>query len=186
MHAAPLKRVGRLTLLLVVCLPMDTHPVSRPSLLHDLRRIAHRTGTRVTPRLSISPDHRAGAAGRTTLGPTSPEVLAVAKRVNHALADGAGAEALHASALLDLVWGNSAESAGRVIATLETVQQLAEPSATLLADLSAAYLVRAQRAGTPRDLFASVEAAAAALELEPRNAAARFNLALALHRIGLH
>ncbi|HEU0012657.1 MAG TPA: CHAT domain-containing protein [Longimicrobium sp.] len=55
----------------------------------------------------------------------------------------------------------------------------------MLADLAAAYIVQAQRGGTPRDLIAAIEAAGEALEREPRNPAARYNLALALERFGL-
>lgn len=45
--------------------------------------------------------------------------------------------------------------------------------------------MRAERNQTPRDLLEAMEAADWAVELEPGNAAARFNLALALDRLGL-
>ncbi|HEV2148208.1 MAG TPA: CHAT domain-containing protein [Longimicrobiaceae bacterium] len=61
----------------------------------------------------------------------------------------------------------------------------ADRPGAVLADLAAAYLVRAERARTPRDLLAAIEAAEEALEREPRNPAALFNRALALQRFGL-
>jgi hypothetical protein len=51
-------------------------------------------------------------------------------------------------------------------------------------DLAAALLVRAERHQTPRDLVEAIEVADLALELKPRNEAARFNLALGLERLG--
>jgi CHAT domain-containing protein/tetratricopeptide (TPR) repeat protein len=68
---------------------------------------------------------------------------------------------------------------------LRTVARLTERPAPALADLAAAHILRAERAGTPGDLFAALEAAEEAVEASPRNRAALFNRALALHRIGL-
>ncbi len=55
----------------------------------------------------------------------------------------------------------------------------------MLVDLSAALLVRAERDQTPRDLLEAIETADRAVRLEPRDPAARFNLALGLDLLGL-
>jgi hypothetical protein len=185
MHSPPLRRVALLALVLLVLIPFVSRSAYRPSLLRDLAEVAERTGTRVAPQLSVSPDDRRGLGGRTTAGPADPGVQAVARRLVEARRDGSSEEALYASALHDLIWGRTVEQAARAVADLETVLRLGGPSAGVLADLAAAHLVRAERAGAPRDLFEAVDAAAWALELEPTHAAARFNLALALHRLML-
>jgi CHAT domain-containing protein len=95
-------------------------------------------------------------------------------------------DAMHASALVDLLWADSAGiSLDRSITTLRLVSRLVDRPARAYTDLSAAYLVRAERRQDPRDLFEAAEAAARAVELEPRNAAAAFDLALALERSGI-
>jgi len=68
---------------------------------------------------------------------------------------------------------------------LRTASRLAERRAGVYTDLAAVLLVRAERHQTPRDLVEAIEVADLALELEPRNEAARFNLALGLERLGL-
>lgn len=93
---------------------------------------------------------------------------------------------MHASALVDLLYAaDGGKSLQRSISLLQTAARLTDRPAPVLADLAAVYLVRAARGGTPRDLAAAIEAAAEALEREPENRAARYNLALALHRWGL-
>ena len=95
-------------------------------------------------------------------------------------------EALHLSALADLA---SEPGLGkplqRAISSLQTTATLSSHPAPVLADLAGAYLVRAERARSPRDLLSAVEAAEEALEREPGNRVARFNRALALDRFGL-
>lgn len=96
------------------------------------------------------------------------------------------ADSLHADALVDLVWADSAGiSLSRSISSLQSASRLADRPAGVLVDLSAAYLVRAERAQSARDLLEAMETARQALLLEPRNPGARYNLALALDRYGL-
>ena len=93
---------------------------------------------------------------------------------------------MHAAALIDLLYGSDAgKSLQRAISSVQTAARLADRPAPMLADLAAAYLVRAERDNTPRDLLAAIEAAEEALEWEPRNRVALYNLALALQRFGL-
>jgi CHAT domain-containing protein/tetratricopeptide (TPR) repeat protein len=95
-------------------------------------------------------------------------------------------DAIHVIALVDLLSGTeNGKSLQRAISSLHEAVQLTHRPAPMLADLSAAYLLRAERAHTSRDLLAAIEAATRALEREPRNRAALFNLALALQRLGL-
>ncbi|HVT61741.1 MAG TPA: CHAT domain-containing protein [Thermoanaerobaculia bacterium] len=70
------------------------------------------------------------------------------------------------------------------IAQFEKAVLQEPPDATLLSDLAAAYLARAAT-GQPHDLVHALVAADRALEKCPDLAAARFNLALALDRLGL-
>lgn len=93
---------------------------------------------------------------------------------------------MQAAALSDLLYGpGDGKSLQQAISSLQTAARLAERPAPVLADLAAAYIVRAERAQTPRDLLAAIETAHAALEREPGNRAARYNLALAIERLEL-
>ena len=93
---------------------------------------------------------------------------------------------VHAAALVDLL---STRRLGipleRSISYLRTAAALSDRPAAALADLSAALLVRAEWAQDARSLLEALETAERALEREPENAAARFNRALALDRLGL-
>ncbi len=71
------------------------------------------------------------------------------------------------------------------ISSLEMVTRMEPRPVQALADLSAAYIVRAAARQTPRDLFFAVDAAERSLRLDPRHAAALFNVALALERLAL-
>ncbi|MBV9110208.1 MAG: CHAT domain-containing protein [Gemmatimonadetes bacterium] len=68
---------------------------------------------------------------------------------------------------------------------MRTAAALSRRPAPILADLAAAYLLRAEREHSPRDLLAAAEVAGQALEHDPRDPTARYNLALALQRFGL-
>jgi CHAT domain-containing protein len=95
-------------------------------------------------------------------------------------------DALHASALFDLLWADDeGTSLRRSIQYLQTAARLDPRPAPILADLSAAHLVRAERANSPRDLLEAVETAERALQKDPPNRAALFNRALGLERFGL-
>lgn len=162
-------------------------------LLDELSREVGSTPT-LAPRLSIE-------SGRLRLGrrwtPAAPGAnsflpvgSATAERISRigarARRAGGGPEAMHAEALVDLLGSSGAgKRLDASISSLQNVARLTERPAPALADLAAALLVRAERAGTPRDLLAAIEAAEEALEHEPGNRAALFNRALALQRWGL-
>jgi len=73
----------------------------------------------------------------------------------------------------------------RSITLLRRAVELADNPAPALVDLSAALIVRAERAQAPRDLLEAYETAQKAAEREPHNPAALYNRALALDRFGL-
>ncbi|HYW10105.1 MAG TPA: hypothetical protein VE913_24270, partial [Longimicrobium sp.] len=91
---------------------------------------------------------------------------------------GAGAssdpDSLQASALLAIIGDDPAEhAADSAIARLTRALRLSRQRVPLLVDLSGAHIVRAQRTQNPRDLIEGLEYALEAVELEPRNEAAR-------------
>ena len=102
-----------------------------------------------------------------------------------ALADSARADALHASALVDLIWGRGGIPLDRSIQSLRTASRLSASPAPILGDLAAALLTRAERTGSARDQFEALDAAEEALRLAPDDPAPRFNAALAADRLGL-
>ncbi|HEV3053003.1 MAG TPA: hypothetical protein VGX50_22030, partial [Longimicrobium sp.] len=95
-------------------------------------------------------------------------------------------DSLQASALAAMIWPDNVrqEALDDAIARLERAYRLS-PGAALLVDLSAAYLLRAERMQYPRDLHVAREHALQALKLEPRNEAALYNVALALQEAAL-
>jgi CHAT domain-containing protein len=122
------------------------------------------------------------AVGRSS----SPLLLDLAQRASAQVQAEADPSALHAAALIDLLWTPDQRiPIERSIAYLRTASRLAEHRAPILADLSAALLVRAGRDQTPRDVIEAIETADRALRVEPRDAPARFNLALGLDLLGL-
>ncbi|MDQ3308630.1 MAG: CHAT domain-containing protein [Gemmatimonadota bacterium] len=168
-------------------------------MLAELARASELPRT-LAPRLSIPVEFRActlstppeGTIPQATCeAPSDPilpsrRILDLAARASAAVHARVDPEALHTAALIDLVWGGaSGASLERSISYLQTASRLSSRPAPVLADLAAAYLVRAEANQTPRDLLEAVEAAAQALERQPRNGTARFNLALALDRLGL-
>jgi CHAT domain-containing protein len=113
-------------------------------------------------------------------------VRAVSRRAESAARDTQDADALRAQGLIDLLDGRPTEKTlTRAISSLRTAAELAGRPAPVLSDLAAAHLARGELAGTPRDVMAALEAAEQALEMEPRNADALFNRALAMQRWGL-
>ncbi len=155
---------------------------------------------RVLPRLSVLADHRpceaapaadiatvpgalcAGGADDRAARKRALRIQASARRAARERVDPG---AMHAVALIDLLWtlGDRGRVDG-VVHELETVARLA-PSADVLGDLAAAYIVRAGIADRAGDLVAAVDAAQRALEREPGPGAARFNAALAEQRLAL-
>lgn len=153
----------------------------------------------IQPRLSVDVVHHPCELAPTTLDAvpsavcsgvryspgTLRRVREVAGEVRLRLNLRADPEALHADALVELLTVSAgSQSVNRVVEKLERVQRL-QPSADLLADLSAAYLVRAGLADRPADLIAALDAAHHALSLDSTHAVARYNAALVEERIGL-
>ena len=172
----------------------------QPDYLRQLARAD--VAQRFRPRLSIRTAYRrcqdrrteAGAADlprslcETRDGDALPSgtMLDISASAARAARDVGDITALHATALADLVWADSAGiSLDLAITHLKAVARVSSRPTPVLADLAAAHLVRAERRQTPRDLLEALEAAATAVELDSLNAAARFNLALALDRLML-
>lgn len=117
---------------------------------------------------------------------TPTGVLAVAARASSAVQQGLDSDPLHAAALLDLQWGDrEGKSHSRSISYLEILARRDSGDVATLTDLSAAYFVRAVARQSPRGLFEAADAAARALRADSTFAPARFNLALALDRMGM-
>lgn len=120
--------------------------------------------------------------------PVSPPaaVLELSMRAAREVRDSASPQALHASALIDLVWSDTAGiPLDRSISSLQTAARVSERPGAALADLAAAHLVRAGRAQNVRDLLEAIDVAERSLDAEPRNPAALYNLALALEWLGV-
>ncbi|HEX6373091.1 MAG TPA: CHAT domain-containing protein [Longimicrobium sp.] len=186
--SAPIRRTSRLAVVAVFCAAAASacgaaHGDDAPQGL--LGELAREMGAApaITARLSISPARPPAASAARA---PSPRISRIAARAAQGVRDSADTGAMHAAALIDLLFdGGGGKSLQRSISSLRTAAGLAERPAPVLADLAAAYLVRWERDHTPRDLVAAIEAAEEALEREPGNAAARYNLALALERLGL-
>lgn len=131
------------------------------------------------------PGGRTPCAGGSRTRP-SARISAIAARARQAIHDRADPDAMHVLALIDLLYDPGAGKAlQRAISSLQTAARLTDRPAPMLADLSAAFIVRSERAHTLRDLVAAVEAADEALEHEPGNRTARYNRALAMERLEL-
>jgi CHAT domain-containing protein len=150
------------------------------------------------PRLSQSAGFRPCVAS-TSPGATIPRaecagdargaprrILELSVRAANEVRESASPQALHASALIDLVWSDTAGiPLERSISFLQTASRVSERPAAALADLAAAHLVRAGRTQSARDLLEAVEAAERSLAAEPGNPVGLFNLALALEWLGV-
>ena len=128
---------------------------------------------------------------QTTAFVPDSRLRALAERIARTLQQSPNADALHAAALIDLMWPSDAEkSADRSISYLRRAAALSRAPAPVLSDLSAALMVRAQRTGrqqgSARDLLEALEAADRALTFDPSIAQAQFNRALTLERLGMH
>lgn len=96
---------------------------------------------------------------------------------------GASPAALHALAILELIL--DPDHSGRAAESLQNVVAAAPGDARAWSDLAAAWLVRAQRLGEPRDLVRALEAAERAVLLDGDLPEARFNRALAAEALFL-
>lgn len=162
-----------------------------PGLLHELTRETRHlgiAGMRVSIVSGFRPCASADAAepvcGAADAVP-SPRTLSVIRRAEEAARVGADPEALHAAGLALMLFpapgGNHLD---RSISYLQSASRLSEQPAPVLADLSAAHLMRARQAESPRHLYQALEAADRAVELDSTLATARFNAAAALEGTG--
>ncbi len=115
----------------------------------------------------------ASGAGRTD-GVTAPDAD-----------ESSDPDTLQASALRAISDEETEPAANEAIARLSRALRLSRRRISVLVDLSGAHLVRAERTQNPRDLLEGLDYALEAVAAEPRNAAARFNTALALQAMGL-
>ena len=156
-------------------------PPSTPRLSVSANLVPCRTG--IWSRVSF---RRAACHSRPIPKLPSKGVSEIAVRAERAIREKADPEAMHAAALIDLLYDSGmGKPVQRSISLLQTASRHSTTPGPILADLSAAYLIRAERARSPRDLLAAADAAEEALEREPKNRAALFNRALALQRFGL-
>jgi len=175
--------LSRLALIAALCLLIDASSCPAHGYVDELAALVARTGTRVAPRLTISPATLpdSGAAA-------SPELLRLAARIKRAIAAGrADAQTLHAVGLVTLMWADPANpaDADSAIAYLRSALRMAGADPAILADLAAAHLVRAEHPGAERHLLLALDAADSALALDPRNPTALYGLASALDRLWL-
>lgn len=196
----PWRALPTLMLVAVLCggtaaaLAGNRRPHTAGGLLGELQREIGAAAL-IEPRLSISPDDprcaagadsRAGCAPLSVATLPSDRIASIAARAARAIRERADPDALHAAALISLLYESTSDrSLHQAIAAMKTASRLAERPAPILADLAAAYLVRAGRTHALRDLAAAIEAAQEAVEREPGNLAAHFNLALALEALDL-
>lgn len=191
-------RGARTGVALALCLATASHSTAPQStgLVAEVARAVERRpfAPRVTGWEAYQPCVQRSTPGETLLrsicGPKRPYA---SRRLRNVAAKAAGQgragldpDAIQALAQLDLLFVDSAKpTLNRAITSLQAAARLSPRPAYALADLSAAYLVRAERAQNARDVWEAAEAADSALALEPRLAAAAYNLALALDALSL-
>jgi CHAT domain-containing protein len=116
----------------------------------------------------------------------SPRAIGIIQSAAEAARAGTDPGALHAAAVANMLFSESQKNLLDVsVSYLQSAATLSERPATILADLSAAYLLRAQETGSAHDLFRALEAAETALEMDAGDLGARFNAAESMDRIGL-
>lgn len=183
MLSLPLRRVLLLVAATGCCIYAAVYLRASPNPMRDLSRLLRQDGVSIAPRLSGVRHVKPASRPRRSDGSATRRRRA---RL-YAASTARNATGLHLSALLDMVYSDSTDvvPVNRAIESLHTARSLAPESASLLTDLAAAYLVRAERTQALDDLSRAVQAASDALTLDARNAAARYNLALALDRMTL-
>lgn len=127
----------------------------------------------------LIPDPRCSAL------PSDPSLGRIVARMGRQRGGRPSSAAFHEQGIGELILGEGPESAGRAVAALEQAVAAAPHDARLLSDLSAAYLVRAQRDDEPLDLMRGLSTAERALHEKGDLAEARFNRALALQLLFL-
>ncbi|MDB4881580.1 MAG: hypothetical protein JWL95_346 [Gemmatimonadetes bacterium] len=109
----------------------------------------------------------------------------VAARIARTLKENPGADALQATALLDLLSGDtSGKVIERSISYLEMSTRL-EPTYERFTDLAAARLAHASQRGGAQALVEGLDAACRALDMRPAGPAALYDRSLALDLLGL-
>jgi CHAT domain-containing protein len=158
---------------------MDELAAARPARVH-------------APLFSIPVEHRPCSPLPPKTGETVPRDACAAEAGLTGLeglaraGESSDPDSLHASALLAIVDEDATEqTASAAITRLGKALRLSRRSVALLVDLSGAHLVRAQRTQNPRDLLEGLNYALEAAAADPRDAAARFNAALALQTLGV-
>jgi len=136
------------------------------------------TSGRLLVRTECSPLPRRGSSEAKDLARFTASVTAWAHR-------SPSAATLQAGGLAFLVQGQSAKLLDHAVELLSRAAALAPRDATIASDLAAAYLVRAEREDSPRDLVIALARSHDALSLDPALPAARFNLALARGKLHL-
>lgn len=131
----------------------------------------------------VSPD-TGSTIPRESCGP-GDERLATLEALD-TLGGSSNPDSLRASGLFALLDGDATKGAlDTAIARLTRALPLSEQPESILVDLSAARLARAQHTQSLRDLLMALDNAREVLESEPNNPAALFNAALAMQTIGL-
>jgi Flp pilus assembly protein TadD len=119
---------------------------------------------------------RSAGTGRTL----TPEVEAAVARLQQSVAGQSGTGALRSLGIAALVEGQL----DAAVESLERAARSAPGDPAVLADLSAVYLERARQPSGNDDAQRAYDAASRAIQADPAMQAARFNLALALERLG--
>ncbi len=175
-----------ITCMLAACSPGSASEASRlAAALESVPGVAPRLSVPTSFRRCVEQAPPEGTIIRAECPPrrSSPKPLAALAR---ALPAGDDPSALHARAIVDMVVQDERGIAlDRSISSLRRLEAMVDRPAPVLADLSAALIVRAERTQAPRDLLEAYEIAEQALKHEPRNTAALYNRALALDRFGL-
>src|SRR5690606_31445740 len=112
--------------------------------------------------------------------------LELAAEAQARLRAGDDADALHVAGLLGLLWPDAAGNGlDRSISLLQEASLSPKPDASVLSDLAAAHLLRAEYHDSPGDLLLALEAGGRALARDPWHRPALFNRALTLERLEL-
>jgi CHAT domain-containing protein/tetratricopeptide (TPR) repeat protein len=178
-----LRRPAQLTVILLVCLALRANSGDRATLVQQVERAFRGVQGPQHARLSImagvpDPD------GARRPG-HSAEFNEITRRITNRLNGGGDPDALHASGLVDLAFGDTTVAAADRVVNELVLAAEAEASAPILSDLAGGYLVRAQRRSSAMDLLLAVETAERSLRVDSGYAPAHYNLALALDELHL-
>jgi CHAT domain-containing protein len=169
--------------LLLLCVACNSRPGA--ALVRELDHEVPRAPRLIEARLSLGSQTPRGASVASVESP-NPRILDLAGRASDYIRASADPDALRASALIDLLWSpDEGNSVSRSISQLSMATRLTNDAAPALSDLAAVYLIRESSDHSTRDLLESIDASSRALQFDRAYAPARFNLALALDRLGL-